>query len=197
MSVIAQVDPLYLFVFFGLFTPGPNVILLTASGARYGFRRTVPHLMGVVIGVGITSGLTALGIGALLLKWPVLEWGLKLVSAAWMMWMAFGLWTSRPDGGGARDRPFTVIEAALFQWVNPKVWAVALAASSAYASDLPPQLEALRLASAFSGLNLFVCLFWSGMGALLAFLLTTPFAWKVFSRAMALALGMFSFLVLI
>lgn len=196
-GLFAQIDPLYLFVFLGLFSPGPNVILLTSSGARFGFRRTMPHLFGVVIGVGITSGLIGLGIGAILLKWPVLEWSLKLASAAWMLWMAIGLWTSRPGSSGARDQPFTVIEAVLFQWVNPKVWAVALAAASAYASDLPPQLEAVRLASAFSGLNFFVCLFWSIAGALLSYLLTTPVAWKIFSRAMAVALGAFAILVLI
>lgn len=196
-GLFAQIDPLYLFVFLGLFSPGPNVILLTMSGARFGFRRTMPHLLGVVIGVGITSGLTGLGIGAILLKWPVLEWSLKLASAAWMVWMAVGLWTSRPVSAGASQRPFTVIEAVLFQWVNPKIWAVALAAASAYASDLPPHLEAMRLATAFSGLNFFVCLFWSSAGALLSYLLTTPVAWKVFSRVMALALAAFAVLVLV
>ncbi len=196
-GLFAQIDPLYVFVFLGLFSPGPNVILLTASGARFGFRRTMPHLLGVVIGVGITSGLTGLGIGAILLKWPILEWSLKLASAAWMVWMAVGLWISRPDSTDANQRPFTVIEAVLFQWVNPKVWAVALAAASAYASDLPPHLEAMRLATAFSGLNFFVCLFWSIAGALLSYLLMNPVAWKVFSRVMALALVAFAILVLI
>lgn len=196
-AFFGQIDPLYGFVFLGLFSPGPNVILLTSSGARFGFRRTLPHLFGVVLGVGITSALTGFGIGALLLQWPVLEWSLKLASAAWIMWMAYGLWTSRPGRNNSRERPFTLVEAILFQWVNPKVWVVALAAASAYASDLPPHLEALRLGSAFSGLNLFVCLFWSSTGALLSYLLTTPIAWKVFTRSMALALAVFSILVLI
>nr|WP_299349643.1 LysE family transporter [uncultured Shimia sp.] len=190
-------DPLYAFVFLGLFSPGPNVILLTSSGARFGFRRTLPHLGGVVIGVGVTSGLTGLGIGTMLLQWPVLEWSLKLVSAVWIMWLAFRLWVSRPNDTGVRDRPFTLTEAVFFQWVNPKVWVVALAAASAYASDLPPYLEALRLGSAFSGLNLFVCLFWSSTGALLSFLLTTPVAWQIFTRSMAIALAVFSVMVLI
>ena len=144
-AFFAQIDPLYAFVFFGLFSPGPNVILLTSSGARFGFRPTLPHLFGGVIGVGITSALTGFGIGALLLKWPVLEWTLKIISAAWIMWMAYRLWQSRPGQMNDDDRPFTLIQAILFQWVNPKVWIVALAAASAYASDLPLHLEALRL----------------------------------------------------
>lgn len=197
LAFLTQIDPLYVFVFLGLFSPGPNVILLTSSGARFGFRRTLPHLTGVVIGVGIISGLTGLGIGALLLKWPVFEMSLRVISAAWMLWMAYGLWTMQPGKTDANDRPFSVVQAVLFQWVNPKIWVVALAAASAYASDLPPFSEALRLASVFSGLNLFVCLFWSGAGALLSFLLSTPSAWRVFTRVMAVALGVFSVMVLV
>lgn len=182
-------DPLYLFVFAGLFSPGPNVILLTASGARFGLRRTLPHVLGVVIGVGITAGLTGLGIGAVLRQHPQIEVTLKLIAAAWILWMAWQLVAStmraQPE---VRGKPFTVVEAVLFQWVNPKVWAVALTASSGYSVGLPPMEEALRLGSAFSGINLFVCLFWSFAGSLLAYLLNTPRVWAAFLRVMAAAL---------
>ena len=109
--------------------------------------------------------------------------------------MAFKLLTAppppppRPGSDGGRARPFTFVEAVLFQWVNPKVWAVAMAASSGYASDLPAHLEALRIASAFSGLNLLVCIFWAGAGRLLSYLLTTHAAWRAFTTIMALALA--------
>lgn len=190
------IDPLYGFVFFGLFSPGPNVILLTASGARFGFRATLPHLFGVVLGVGVTAGLTGLGIAALLARAPVLEMILKGAASLWMLYMAWGLWTAdRRKRKAERERPMTLIEAALFQWVNPKVWAVALAAASAYPGDGGAWVEALRLGSAFSGLNLVVCLFWTSAGALLTFLLTTPLAWKTFTRIMAVALGSFSVMV--
>ena len=66
-------DPLYAFVFAGLFSPGPNVILLTASGARFGFKPTIPHVLGVAAGVGIIAALTGLGVGALLSARPGLE----------------------------------------------------------------------------------------------------------------------------
>ncbi|MEO1541882.1 MAG: LysE family translocator, partial [Pseudomonadota bacterium] len=68
------------FVFAGLFSPGPNVVLLTASGARFGFRRTVPHVLGVAGGVGITAGLTGLGLGAVLLAYPSVTFAFKLVA---------------------------------------------------------------------------------------------------------------------
>lgn len=183
-------DPLYPFVFLGLFSPGPNVILLTASGARFGFRATLPHVFGVALGVGITAGLTGLGIAALLLAQPALALALKIAAAFWIGWMALSLWRSSASGGSsAGARPFTMVEAILFQWVNPKVWAVALAAASGYAAGLPPVEEAQRLALTFSGLNLFVCLFWSWAGSLLALLLTTPLAWRIFSRVMATGLA--------
>lgn len=189
-------DPLYAFVFAGLFSPGPNVILLTASGARFGFRRTVPHIAGVVVGVGITSGLTALGIGALLLAQPALTMALKAAAAAWILWMAWALFqTTRRPEVQERDRPFRFHEAVLFQWINPKVWAVALAAASGYAAGLPPMLEAARLASAFSGINLFVCLFWSAAGALLAVLLNSPAAWRAFTTIMAALLAFAALMV--
>jgi threonine/homoserine/homoserine lactone efflux protein len=183
-------DPLYAFVFAGLFSPGPNVILLTASGARFGFRRTLPHVLGVAAGVGVTSGLTALGMGALLLTLPGLTLGLKLAAAGWILWMAWKLLTAaRAARREAGDRPWTFLQAVLFQWVNPKVWAIALAASVGYSAGLPPLQEAARLASAFSGINLFVCLFWSFAGSLLTYLLTSDRAWSLFNGAMAALLA--------
>jgi threonine/homoserine/homoserine lactone efflux protein len=164
--------------------------MLTASGARFGFRATIPHVLGVVLGVGITAGLTGFGIGAFIAEWPQIGFSLKILAATWILWMGYKLWIS--TGTAAPEtpaRPFTFFQAVLFQWVNPKVWAVALAASSAYNAGLSPTGEALRLASTFSGLNLFVCLFWSFSGALLALLLTRPAIWKIFIRIMAVALA--------
>ena len=191
-----MIDPLYGFVFAGLFTPGPNVILLTTSGARFGFRRTVPQILGVALGVGVTAGLTGLGFGALLVARPSLEFALKCAAAAWILWMAWGLVAAaRAPEAQSRARPFTLIEAVLFQWVNPKVWAVALAAASGFPSVLGPLGEAARLGSAFSGINLFVCLFWTLAGVLLARLLASPRSWRVFSLVMGLALGASALLV--
>lgn len=185
-----EFDPLYAFVFAGLFSPGPNVILLTASGARFGFRRTVPHVLGVALGVGIIAALTGLGVGAVLAARPGLEFTLKCGAFVWILWMAWKIWTStQSTKAKERDRPFTLFEAILFQWVNPKLWAVALAASSGYAIGLAPEKEALRLASAFSGINLFVCLFWSFAGSLLSYLLSSPPIWKGFMRGMAVLLA--------
>ena len=194
---MAEFLPLIGFVFFGLFSPGPNVILLTASGARFGFRPTVPHILGVAVGVGITSGLTGFGVGALLLSLPQLTFVLKVAASLWILWMAYKLWHAGPTRDvKAADKPFTFIEAVLFQWVNPKVWAVALSAT-AYVVSYPPGTQAMALALTFSGINLFVCLFWTYAGTLLSYLLKNIAAWTVFLRIMAVALVGFSLLVFI
>lgn len=218
-------DPLLPFVFGGLFSPGPNIILLTISGARFGFRATVPHLLGVAVGVGVIAAVAGLGVAAAVMALPALAIALRLLAAGWILWLAWSLlnaqarpeaaraaadldscagddarqaarWGHRPRDAthGVRDvtgagRPFTFWQAVLFQWVNPKVWAVAIAAAAGFPADLPPVAEALRLGGVFSGLNLFVCLFWTWAGSLLTFLLDTPRAWRAFMGVMALVLA--------
>ncbi|NBD31204.1 MAG: LysE family transporter [Alphaproteobacteria bacterium] len=182
------------FVFFGLFTPGPNVILLTSSGARFGFYATLPHLFGVVLGVGITAFATGLGLGWLISTFPVLKLALAAVAAIWILWMAWGLWQAGPIPQRNVERPMRFLEAVLFQWVNPKVWAVALAAT-AYVDALSPWQKALALGLAFSGTNLFVCLFWTYAGSLLSTLMKDETVRIVFMRVMAVGLAVFSGLV--
>ena len=187
-------EALLVFVFLGLFSPGPNVILLTASGARFGFTATVPHLLGVALGVGVVAGVTGFGLGTLLLAYPTLQLALKITAFLWMLWMAWGMWQANPARSTATDRPFTFTEAVLFQAVNPKIWAVALSATS-FVATLPPVDQATALALTFSGVNLCVCLFWTKAGSMLSKLLASPRAWQIFMRIMALALAFFSLTV--
>lgn len=182
------------FVFLGLFSPGPNVILLTASGARFGFARTLPHLLGVALGVGVIAFVTALGLGALLQTYPTLRIALMIIACLWILWMAWKLWNAKPTAAKGTDRPFTFVQAVLFQWVNPKIWAVATSAM-VYVDGASPLAQAIQLATVFSGTNLCVCLFWTYAGSLLTSLLADLFKWQVFMRIMAVALAIFSGLV--
>jgi threonine/homoserine/homoserine lactone efflux protein len=184
------IEPLYWFVFVGLFSPGPNVILLSTSGARFGARATWPHIAGVVIGVGIIGGLVGFGTGAILETRPELGLAFQVISFFWILWLAYSLLTSGGKKAGKTARPFKLVEAVLFQWINPKVWAVALAASAGFSLGLAPLQEAVRLATALAGINLFVCIFWVYSGALLGRLLNSERAWRTFRIIMATALAL-------
>ena len=133
----------------GLFSPGPErSSVLTASGARFGFQRSLPHLFGVVLGVGVIGAVTGLGVGALILANPALGMVLRSLAAAWILYMAWNYFnaTRRPATETKDDgQPMTLWQAVLFQWINPKVWAVAFAASAGYGAGMGPVLESARL----------------------------------------------------
>ncbi len=189
-------DPLITFLIAGMASPGPNVIMLTTSGARFGARATWHHLIGVVLGVGVIGAVSGLGIGAILLARPELALVLQIISAVWILWMAYALLRQDKTGSSdTPDRPMRFLEAVLFQWVNPKVWAIALAASSGYSTDLPPIDDAIRLGLSFSGVNFFVCIFWTYSGQLLARLLNSERAWWIFRIVMAIFLALSALLV--
>ncbi len=191
-----MIPALQLFLFAGLFSPGPNVVLLITSGARFGLRATLPHLFGVVVGVGIIGGVTGFGVGGLLLAFPVLEMALMVLSVCWILWMAFNLWKSSVAKPSGTDRPMTFVQAILFQWVNPKIWAVAVAAT-AYLIGTSPAHQAFEIGFSMSCVNLFVCFFWTSFGHLLSGVLSGPLARKFFFRAMAGLLALSAVLLVV
>ena len=168
LSILAASLPLLLFIFAGLFSPGPNVVMLTTSGARFGFRATLPHLMGVPIGTGLLATASVLGVQSILFALPAIEFTIKLISALWILWLSRKLINASRAKAQNSDRPFTFSQAILFQVVNPKVWA-----------------KVARLFLGFSLINLFVCLFWTSAGHLLAGYLQRPVIWRIFMTVMA------------
>ena len=185
LSILAVSLPLLLFIFAGLFSPGPTVVMLTTSGARFGFRATLPHLLGVPIGTGLLAAASVLGVQSILFALPAIEFTIKLISALWILWLSWKLINASLAKAQNTDRPFTFFQAILFQVLNPKVWAVALAASAGFSSDLNIWAEAARLFLGFSLINLFVCLFWTSAGHLLASYLQRPVIWRIFMTTMA------------
>jgi threonine/homoserine/homoserine lactone efflux protein len=185
LTIIAASLPLLVFIFAGLFSPGPNVVLLTTSGARFGFWATLPHLLGVPIGTGLLAAASVLGVQSVLFAAPMMEFTIKVISALWILLLSWKLINASRATAQHRDRPFTFFEAILFQVVNPKVWAVALAASAGFSIELNIWAEAARLFLGFSMINLFVCLFWTSAGHLLAGYLQRPVIWRTFMTVMA------------
>jgi threonine/homoserine/homoserine lactone efflux protein len=186
------------FAFVGSITPGPNNLMVMASAAAFGWRRVVPHMLGIMFGFGIMLALVTSGLGALILKAPVLLDLVKYGGAAWLLWLAFkmGRGALRPSGPSASDRsgdsarPLTMVEAMLFQWVNPKGWAMALACAGAYVELTPSVVtRTLIIASIFMAITPFANGTWMAAGEAMHRLFTSPRAGKFFGLGMAVLIA--------
>ena len=110
----------------GFFTPGPNNLMLMASSAKFGFRRTIPHGLGVTVGFALMVVLVGIGLGEVFRYLPWLEPVLKVLAAINLLYLAWTLIGLKIKDQGAGQRPLTFIEGAGFQWINPKAWALAV-----------------------------------------------------------------------
>ena len=110
----------------GFFTPGPNNLMLMASSAKFGFSRTIPHGLGVTLGFALMVVIVGFGLGEVFQLFPWLEMVLKVLAAINLLYLAWTLLGLKIKDQGAGDRPLTFLEAAGFQWINPKAWALAV-----------------------------------------------------------------------
>ncbi|CDZ33426.1 LysE family translocator [Neorhizobium galegae] len=180
---------LVLFAFTTSITPGPNNMMLFASGVNFGFTRTIPHMLG--IGAGFLSLLIAvgLGLGALLHSVPVVYTALKFAGGAYLLWVAWKIGMSRSlSDGEAGARPMTFIGAAAFQWVNPKAWVMAVTAMATYTNPDYYLPTVMMVGLAFAAVNLPSVSTWAGFGSALREWLSVPARLKWFNITMALLL---------
>lgn len=176
---------LLFYAFVASITPGPNNLMLMASGANFGFRRTVPHMLGVALGFVFLALMVGLGLAGLFLAFPASHTVLKAVSVAYLLWLAWKIANAAPARAeAAAGRPFAFLQAAAFQWVNPKAWAMALTAVTAYAPDQSLASVAV-VACAFGAVNLPSVGTWVVAGQQLARLLTSPRRLAAFNWTMA------------
>ena len=168
-------------------TPGPNNLMLMASGANFGFRRTVPHMLGIGIGFTVMVVLVGLGLQQVFVTWPVAHAVLKAVSVLYLVWLAWKIArASAPAGqdGAGGGRPFTFLEAAGFQWVNPKAWAMALTAVTVYAPGREVWAVVI-VAVIFGAINLPSVSTWTVAGQGIRRILTNPARLRAFNVTMA------------
>lgn len=171
------------------FTPGPNNAMLMVSGLNFGLWPTVPHVLGVGLGFSLMALLTALGIGQAILASPVLHTVLRVASILYLLWLAWRMARAGPiEGGGTRGRPLTFLEAALFQWVNPKGWVTALGAAGAYVSAARPYESAIVIAGVFAVVGLSSASSWAVFGRGLRVVLGRPGHVRAFNVGMPLLL---------
>lgn len=186
-ELVALIAPVILFSFAMTATPGPNNMMLTASGANFGFRRTLPHIFGVTLGcVGLMAAV-ALGLGNLFMAWPVLQSGLKVVGSAYLLWLAWKIATAAPPSTDARlkGQPMSLWQAAAFQFANPKAWVMAISgvASFTLAGD-GYLLSALLLIGLMALVTLPAISIWAGFGVAVGRLLKTAAHWRLFNLSM-------------
>jgi len=170
-------------------TPGPNNLMLMASGANFGFRRSVPHMLGVALGFTFMVLLVGIGLVQVFEAFPVSYTLLKVVSLVYLLYLAWKIASAAPAGGGEEESgtPLTFIQAALFQWVNPKAWTMALTAVSIYSPSQSLTAVAF-VAGVFGAVNLPCISFWTTMGLQLQRVLTNPVRLRAFNVFMALLL---------
>lgn len=173
------------FAFVTSVTPGPNNMMLLASGVNFGFRRTVPHMLGISLGHALMVFLVGMGLAGVFEAVPVLHSVLKVLSVAYMLWLAWKIaHAAAPEGGTAQGQPFRFWQAAAFQWVNPKAWAMALGAVTVYAPDRGLTTMAL-VALVFCAVNLPSVSVWTVVGQGLRRWLTVPARLRAFNWTMA------------
>ncbi len=174
------------YAFVSSITPGPNNLMLLASGVNFGFRRTVPHMLGIGVGFTVMTALVGVGLAGLFALWPPLHDVLTVASVAYLLWLAWKIAHSAPPSGEAQldAKPFGFFQAAGFQWVNPKAWSMALTACTLYAPEADWQSVAL-VALVFGAVNLPSVSSWAGMGVLLRGWLRDPARLRAFNWTMA------------
>jgi threonine/homoserine/homoserine lactone efflux protein len=174
-------------------TPGPNNAMLASSGSLWGFRRTIPHMLGIAIGFGFMLLAVAGGLGTVLLHHSTALEIMRWVAGVYLLYLAYRIATATPaarepdsDQAG-RGRPFTFLQAAAFQWVNPKAWIIVLsglATLTTASSGTSLQLVAM-LAVTFVIVICFSAALWTSLGVTAARFMRTPRALRGFNLLMA------------
>ena len=185
---------LFAFVVFAtvmFFTPGPNNIMLLSSGLTYGFRPTVPHILGITFGFAFMVGTVGVGLGTVFLAYPILQTILKWGGVAYLVYLAAAIAMSdpvKPEEGGRRKGPMTFIGAAMFQWINAKGWVMVISTITAYAAIAAFPLNiAIQVAISLM-LGIVSCTAWAMFGSALRPLLSSRRAVRIFNIVMAVLL---------
>jgi threonine/homoserine/homoserine lactone efflux protein len=180
---------LLLFVVVTSFTPGPNNAMLLATGLNFGLRRGQAHLWGVALGFAVMVLAVGLGLGAVFQAYPAAYTVLRYMGAAYLLYLAWQIATAgEVKEGQSSGRPITFLEAAAFQWLNPKGWVMAVGAVSTYAAVAPFPFNMVLIASLCGTVGVLSSITWLGFGTALKRLLTDPAAVRAVNIAMALLL---------
>lgn len=183
--------PIAVYAIVTAFTPGPNNMMLLASGTNFGFRRTVPHTLGITAGVFLIQMALGLGLGQIFKLLPWLYLILRIASMLYLLYLAYKIATSGTPSGGeekSRAKPMTFFGATAFQVINPKLIIVSIGFLSAYLPANPPMEKLLAgvLVNTFVGYLSTIA--WAGLGVVVNKFLQQPRAIRIFNWTMAVLL---------
>ena len=165
---------------------------------KFGVKDTYPHLFGVVIGAGFLAALSSLGLNTIILKLPLLEPILKVISISWITYLSLQLLVKDYfENGESKSRPFKFSEAVLFQLINPKLWALTLSATAGFSLDGSVFYKAVCYFILFATVNFIVCYFWLVFGSYVSKYLKKKIIWRCFMYLMAIFLMFTGYLILI
>jgi threonine/homoserine/homoserine lactone efflux protein len=177
------------FSFISSVTPGPNNVLLWASGAQFGFRRTIPQVLGVSVGVGILALVIAAGLSALITTFPKLQLVMKIAGSAYLLYLAYQIAGSKALVHHGVSRPLSLVQSAAFQWINPKAWIFALGAITTFRpASLPIIAGSILVALTMMIVVIPSAALWAGAGGILSRFLTGR-ASRLVNLGLALALA--------
>ncbi|NBC95276.1 MAG: LysE family transporter [Deinococcus-Thermus bacterium] len=171
-------------------SPGPNNLMLMASGVNFGFRRSIPHMLGITLGFALMVLVVGLGVARVFDVLPILDDILYVVCVAYLGWLAFKIATAAPPPSAPQEqagRPLTFLQAAMFQWVNPKAWVMSTSAVAVYAPDSTlPTVVVVSLV--FAAMSVPAVTSWTAIGQRLSRFLDAPRRLRTFNIAMAVLL---------
>ena len=193
MIPIELLAALAAFAFVTSATPGPNNIMLTASGANFGFIRTLPHIAGIIAGVALLNLCIGLGLGALFLQFPLMQNVLKIVGSLYLIWLAIKIlgFNYAESASHGKAKPFSFFQALAFQYINPKAWVMVISANASFslAGDAY-WISVGIIILVFAIIGPPSIMIWAGFGQLIRQYLKQPNFLKTFNIVMAsLTLG--------
>lgn len=178
------------FAFVTSVTPGPNNMMLLASGVNFGVRRSLPHMLGISLGFMVLVMAVGFGLGQLFEQYPPLYSILRYAGAAYLLYLAWKISGASAPNASSQEhgKPFTFLQAAAFQWVNPKAWIMAIGAITTYTPQDGFLLNVLFIAALFALVNCPSVGLWTIAGSLLRHWLESPAVLRAFNYGMALLL---------
>jgi threonine/homoserine/homoserine lactone efflux protein len=182
--------PLVAFVVAASVTPGPNNLMVLASGANWGLARTLPHILGIMLGFPVMIVAVGLGVSVAFEAAPWLNWVLKYAAFAYLCWLAWRIASAaRPGEAQGIRRPLNLWEAAAFQWVNPKAWTMILSGMAVFIDPAGNRvLQVVGIAALFAAVVLPNCFAWAIFGRAIARFLADDRRRRWFNVAMAVLL---------